>query len=115
MSNSQIHIVDNDSPARLMFSGEQLLFEHLPAGTRVIYPKPPIVGLKDPEAAIRYALNNTMGMDPLQPLLPPGMKVTIASREISLPLPPMKRPDVRQRVLEVVLEILGNHGVDDIH
>ncbi len=115
MSNSQIHIVDNDSPARLMFSGEQLLFEHLPAGTRVIYPKPPIVGLKDPEAAIRYALNNPMGMDPLHALLHPGMKVTIAFDDISLPLPPMKRPDVRQRVMEVVLEILGNHGVDDIH
>jgi hypothetical protein len=59
MSNPQIHIVDKDSPARLMWSGEQLLLEHLPAGTRVIYPKPPIAGLKDPDAAIRYALKLT--------------------------------------------------------
>ena len=115
MSNPQIHFVDTDSPARLMFSGEQLLFEHLPAGTRVIYPKPPIVGLKDPDAAIRYALNHPLNMEPLHGLLSPGMKVTIAFDDISLPLPPMRRPDVRQRVLEIVLEILGNHGVDDVH
>ncbi len=115
MTNPQIHFVDNDSPARLLFSGEQLLLEHLPAGTRVIYPKPPIVGLKDPDAAIRYALNNPLGMDPLHAQLWPGMKVTIAFDDISLPLPPMKRPDIRQRVLEIVLETLTSHGVDDIH
>lgn len=115
MSNSQIHFVDKDSPARLMWSGEQLLMEHLPAGTRVIYPKPPIAGLKDPDAAIRYALNNPINMEPLHALLYPGMKVTIAFDDISLPLPPMASPDVRQRVLEIVLEILGNHGVDDVH
>jgi hypothetical protein len=115
MSNSQIHIVDKDSPARLMWSGEQLLLEHLPAGTRVIYPKPPIAGLKDPDAAIRYALNNPINMEPLHGLLYPGMKVTIAFDDISLPLPPMRSPDIRQRVLEIVLEILANHGVDDIH
>jgi lactate racemase len=115
MSNPQIHFVDNDSPPRIMFSGEQLLFEHLPVGTRVIYPKPPIVGLKDPDAAIRYALNHPIGMDPLHALLSPGMKVTIAFDDISLPLPPMKRPDIRQRVMEAVLEVLSDHGVDDIH
>ena len=115
MSNPQIHIVDKDSPARLMWSGEQLLLEHLPAGTRVIYPKPPIAGLKDPDAAIRYALNNPINMEPLHGLLYPGMKVTIAFDDISLPLPPMRSPDIRQRVMEIVLEILANHGVDDIH
>ncbi|MBI1949259.1 MAG: DUF2088 domain-containing protein [Deltaproteobacteria bacterium] len=115
MSNAQVHYLDADSPPRVLFSGEQLLIEHLPAGTRVIYPKPPIVGLKDPDAAIRYALNHPLGMDPLHALLSPGMKVTIAFDDISLPLPPMKRPDIRQRVLEIVLEILGDHGVDDIH
>ena len=42
------------------------------------------------------------------------MKVTIAIDDISLPLPPMRTPDVRQRVLEVVLELLADHGVDDV-
>ena len=43
------------------------------------------------------------------------MKVTIAVDDISLPLPPMARPDVRQTVLEIVCEMLADHGVDDVH
>ena len=43
------------------------------------------------------------------------MKVTIAMDDISLPLPPMKTPDIRQQVLEIILDMLTNHGVDDIH
>ena len=115
MTHPSIHYLDKDSPQRLMFAGDQLLLENLPAGTRCIYPKPPIQGLKDPDAAIRYALNHPVGMDPLHALLWPGMKVTIAFDDVSLPLPPMRRPDVRQRVLEIVLEVLSDHGVDDVH
>ena len=43
------------------------------------------------------------------------MRITIAVDDISLPLPPMVIPDVRQTVLEVVLELLSDHGIDDIH
>ena len=39
-------------------------------------------------------------MDPLPALLFPGMKLTIAFDDVSLPLPKMQRPDVRQRVIE---------------
>src|SRR3954463_3913422 len=42
------------------------------------------------------------------------MKLTIAVDDISLPLPPMKAPDARQRVLENVLEIAARRGVDDV-
>jgi hypothetical protein len=42
------------------------------------------------------------------------MKVTIALDDISLPLPPMRRPDVRERVLTIVLQLLADHGVDDV-
>ena len=42
------------------------------------------------------------------------MKVTIAIDDISLPLPPMRRPDVRERVLTIVLDLLADHGVDDV-
>src|SRR5438477_3599364 len=62
--SAQVLTLDSDSPPRVMFSGEQLLIEHLPPGTRVLYPKPPIVGLRDPDAAIRYALNHPLGMEP---------------------------------------------------
>ncbi len=42
------------------------------------------------------------------------MKLTIAFDDISLPLPPMKRPDIRQRVIEQVLDLAAAAGVDDV-
>src|SRR5262245_54476475 len=111
----QITYIDTDSEPRILHYGEDFLLEDLPVGTRVIYPKPPIVGLPNPEAAIRYALNRPLGCDPLHAQLYPGMKVTIAVDDISLPLPPMKTPEIRQQVLEIVLDMLTGHGVDDIH
>ena len=54
-------------------------------------------------------------MDPLDSLLSPGMKLTIAFDDISLPLPPMKLPDIRGRVIEHVLERAYRAGVEDIH
>ncbi len=111
----QIVTIDRDSAPRVLFSGEDLLVEDLPIGTRVIYPNPPVAGLPNPKAAIRWALNHPEGCDPLHAQLRPGMKVTIAVDDISLPLPPMRTPDVRQQVLEVVLELLAESGVDDVH
>ena len=113
----QEHIVyiDTDSEPRILHYGEDFLLEDLPVGTRVIYPKAPIVGLPNPEAAIRYALNHPLGCDPLHAQLYPGMRVTIAVDDISLPLPPMRTPDMRQLVLEIVLDLLAGAGVDDIH
>src|SRR5512138_3806018 len=111
----QIVTIERDSPPRVLFSGEDLLLEDLPVGTRVIYPKPPIEGLSNVKSAIRWAINHPEGCDPLHAMLRPGMKVTIALDDISLPLPPMRTPDVRQQVLEVLLPLLEESGVDDVH
>jgi hypothetical protein len=107
--------IDNDSAPRIIASGMDFILEDIPVGTRVIYPNPPIKGLPNREAAIRYALNHPLGCDPLYAQLSPGMKVTIAVDDISMPLPPMQTPDIRQTALEILLEILHAHGVDDIH
>jgi hypothetical protein len=107
--------IDRDSAPRVLFSGEDLLLEDLPIGTKVIYPKPPVAGLPNVKAAIRHAIHHPEGCDPLHALLRPGMKVTIALDDISLPLPPMRTPDVRQQVLEVILPLLEESGVDDVH
>ena len=112
---SHIIITEKGSPPRVMFYGEDLWVEDLPVGTRVICPRPPLEGVPNVKAAVRYALNHPEGMDPLHALLKPGMKVTVALDDISLPLPPMKTPDVRQTVLEIVLELLADSGVDDVH
>jgi hypothetical protein len=114
-THESVIYIDRDSAPRIIPSGEDFILEDLPIGTRVIYPNPPIKGLPNREAAIRYALNHPHDCDPLFAQLEPGMRVTIAIDDISLPLPPMATPDIRQSVLEIVLDMLSGHGVDDVH
>src|SRR5205809_5428755 len=114
-THESIVYIDSDSAPRIMPSGEDFILEDLPVGTRVLYPNPPLKGLANREAAIRYALNHPLGCDPLFAQLEPGMKITIAVDDISHPLPPMATPDIRQTVLEIALDMLAGHGVDDVH
>ncbi|MGZ3480650.1 MAG: lactate racemase domain-containing protein, partial [Myxococcaceae bacterium] len=107
-------VTEKGSPPRVLFFGEDFLLEDLPLDTRVVFPRQPLKGVPNVKAAIRWALNHPEGMDPLHALLRPGMKVTIAIDDISLPLPPMALPDVRQTILEIVLELLTDSGVDDV-
>jgi hypothetical protein len=108
--------VDRSTPPILFHHGEGFRLEKLPPGrSRVIYPAEPLAPLERPDAAIRDALLNPLGdSQPLPSLLKPGMKLTIAFDDISLPLPPMKRPDNRQRVIEQVLDLAAEAGVDDV-
>ena len=108
--------VDSSTPPILFHHGEGFKLERLPVGrSRVIYPAEPIRGIEDPDQAIRDALENTIEMEPLRAHLFKGMKLTIAFDDISLPLPPMRRPDVRQRIIEAVLDLAAEAGVDDVH
>ncbi|HEX4818874.1 MAG TPA: lactate racemase domain-containing protein, partial [Acidimicrobiales bacterium] len=109
--------VDRSTPPLLMWHGEGFKLEKFPADrTRVIYPPEPLDPLPHPDAAIRHALLHPLGdSKPLPELLFPGMRLTIAFDDISLPLPPMQRPDVRQRVIEAVLDMAAEAGVDDVH
>jgi hypothetical protein len=114
MSHPLVVTLDRKSAPRTIFAGDRLVEVDLPAGTRCIYPRPPIAPLKDVDAAIRYAINHPHNADPLHAKLRPGMKVVIAIDDISLPLPPMRSPDIRERVLTIVLAMLADHGVEDI-
>src|SRR3954465_6631298 len=114
-THESIIYIDKDSAPRIMPNGEDFILEDIPIGTRVIYPNPPIKGLPNREAAIRYAINHPLEMEPLYAQLMPGMRVTIALDDISLPLPPMATPDIRQTILEILLELLDANGVDDVH
>src|SRR5713226_3793569 len=103
------------SAPRLIAYGDDFMFEKLPAGTRVVYPPPPLDPLPDSDTAIRYALLHPLNADPLFAQLNPNMRVTIAIDDISLPLPQMRRPDLRERMLNSVLQTLADYGVDDVH
>lgn len=109
-----VHL-EASSAKRLLWHGEDLLDVKLPAGTRVVYPKPTIPGIPDRDEGIRYALKNPEEMEPLEALLCPGMKITIAIDDISLPLPKMPQPDIRESVLTIVLDLLAEKGITDVH
>jgi lactate racemase len=106
--------VDERTPPLLVHHGEQLRFERFPLGTRAVYPPEVLPGLPDPDAAIADALERPHGSPPLRELLRPGMRLTIAFDDISLPLPPMRPPDLRQRIIEQVLTLAAGAGVDDV-
>jgi lactate racemase len=107
--------VDHSTPPTLFWHGEGYRLERLPEGSRVLYAPEPHEALADPSAAIRDALLHPLGDSaPLPSLLHAGMKLTIAFDDISLPLPPMRRPDIRQMVIEEVLELAAAAGVDDV-
>ncbi|MEY4372080.1 MAG: hypothetical protein RL219_849 [Actinomycetota bacterium] len=108
--------VDRSTPPTLFWRGENFSLEKLPAGrSRVIYAPEPLPAIKDVDAAIRHALDNPIDSDPLRALMFAGMRLTIAFDDVSLPLPKMQRPDIRQRVIEAVLDIAAEKGVDDVH
>ena len=108
--------VDRSTPPVLFHHGEQLRLEKLPAErSRIIYPPEPLPGLDDPDQAIRDALENPIDSEPLSALLFADMRLTIAFDDISLPLPQMRRPDIRQRVIEAVLDLAAEAGVTDVH
>jgi hypothetical protein len=108
--------VDRSTPPSLFWHGEGFRLEKLPADrSRVIYAPEPLKALDDIDGAIRNALLNPIDADPLPALLFPGMKLTIAFDDVSLPLPKMRRPDIRQRVIEAVLDLAAAAGVDDVH
>ena len=107
--------VDRNTPPTLFHYGEGFRLERLPLGSRILYPPDPLEPIAHPERAIRRALAHPLEDDPLKALLRPGMKLTIAFDDLSLPLPPMAAPDVRQLVIEEVLELAADAGVEDVH
>ena len=107
--------VDKSTPPTLFWNGEGFTLETLPEGSRVIYAPEPMPAIEDPYRAIRHALLHPVGdRDPLPALLRPGMKLTICFDDVSLPLPPMEAPDARQMVIETVLDMAAEAGVDDV-
>jgi hypothetical protein len=107
--------VDERTPPLLVHQGEGYRMQKFPLGTRVVYPPDPLPGIRDVRAAVRQALLNPVGdSKPLPELLFSGMKLTIAIDDISIPLPPMRTPDIRQPILEHVIELAARRGVEDV-
>ena len=106
--------VDDRTPPLVVHEGEGFRLEEFPLGTRVVYPPESVPTVPDVDEAIQQALLHPEGSDPLPSLLYAGMRLTIAFDDVSLPLPPMRAPDVRQRIIEAVLTMAADAGVDDV-
>jgi lactate racemase len=106
--------VDDRTPPLIVHEGEGFRLETFPLGTRVIYPPESLPPVPDVEEAIRQALLEPEDSEPLPALLRPGMRLTIAFDDVSLPLPTMRPPDIRQRIIEAVLTMAADAGVDDV-
>ncbi|MFY1616117.1 lactate racemase domain-containing protein [Micromonospora sp. WMMD736] len=106
--------VDERTPPLLVHQGEGFLLERFPLGTRVVYPPDSLPPIANVDAAIQRALLHPVDSPPLPELLRPGMRLTIVFDDLSLPLPQMRPPDIRQRVIENVLELAAEAGVDDV-
>ena len=113
--NDNIEYIDRHSGPRVAFYGTRFKELTLPVGSRVIYPNAPMNPLPNVKAAIRHALSHPHEMEPLFALLRPGMKLTIAIDDISLPLPGMMKPDIRELILTEILKQCAEYGVEDIH
>src|SRR5438128_458620 len=107
--------VDRNTPPVMFHFGEGVRLEKLPLGSRIVYPPDPLEPIAHPERAVKRALAKPLEDDPLKSLLRRGMKLTIAFDDLSLPLPPMAAPDVRQLVMEQVIDMAAEAGVEDIH
>ena len=106
--------VDDRTPPLLVHEGLGFRMEDFPLGTRVVYPPEPVAGVPDVEEAIRTALLHPVECEPLPELLKAGMRLTIAFDDVSLTLPTMRAPDIRQRIIEQVLTMAADAGVDDV-
>lgn len=106
--------VDDRTPPLVVHEGEGFRLERFPRGTRVVYPPESMPAVVDVDAEIDQALRSPVDCEPLPALLRPGMKLTIAFDDVSPMLPPMRAPDIRGRIIEKVLTMAAEAGVDDV-
>src|SRR2546428_10795611 len=70
-----VHLDGNSAP-RLMWYGEDLLSVKMPAGTRGMYPNPPLPRRRGPHAPPRHPLDHPQAAEPPAPPLRPGVEGT---------------------------------------
>ncbi len=106
--------VDERTPPLIVPCGDSFRLEKLPLGSKVIYPAESLDSVADLDEAVKAALDAPIDSEPLDALLRPGMKLTIAFDDITVPTPTMRRPDLRGAIVEAVLTRAAHAGVDDV-
>jgi hypothetical protein len=105
---------DDRTPPLVVENGDGFRMERFPPGTQVIYPAESLPAVPDLAEAVGEALDSPHGSEPLAQRLRPAMRLTIAFDDISVPIPRMRRPDIRGTIIEAVLVRAAAAGVDDV-
>lgn len=106
--------VERSTPPIMFWHGETLTTERLPENSRVVYAPESSKVIVDPKAAVEDALDNPTLGEPLRARLHAGMKLTIAFDDTAYPILRNKGFDNRRRVIEAVLDLAADAGVDDV-
>jgi hypothetical protein len=102
------------SKTYLTYSGNNLIAAQLPDSATVLYPPPAMPGTPKLEVAAeaRRAFENPLGMPPLRELVNARSRVLIAFDDNCQPFPMTSRPDFRELVIEELLAMLYEYGVE---
>ncbi len=95
--------------------GERVLWEKIPDTTRVLRAPAPKAGIDNLPKALERAVERPVGCYPLSAQLKAGMRVTVCFPDLATPLPVSCLPDVRQPLLEAVVERLTAARITDFH
>ncbi len=109
MSHPSVVTLGAKRAPRRLVCGEELREVDLPAGTRVVYPRPPVPGSSSPERDIRQALDQPLGSEPLSARLHADMHLTIALE--TLYHGPDATYDYLGRALGVLVALAQDKGV----
>ncbi len=95
------------------YSGNNLVNAELPDDATILYPRPPMPGISKREMPkhIVQAFDNPLGMPPLRELVDSNSKILIAFDDNCQPFPATAQPDIRQIMIETLLEMLYSYGV----
>ena len=98
----------------LTYSGNNLVNVRLPDSSEVLYPPPPRPGLakRAIPQALRDAFEKPVDMPPLGELVNGNSRILIAFDDNCQPFPPTSRPEIRQLMIETLLPMLYEAGVD---
>ena len=96
------------------YFGNHLVNAKIPDNSDIFYANPPLPGIK--RKAIReytqMAFENPLDMSPLRDLVDGNSKVLILFDDNCQPFPATKKPDLRQLMIETLLIMLYNYGVE---
>lgn len=96
------------------YFGNHLVNAKIPDNSDIFYANPPLPGIKR-DAIREYtqdAFINPLDMPPLSELVDGNSKVLILFDDNCQPFPATKKPDLRQLMIETLLIMLYNYGVE---